>query len=105
MKREGYGLKEQSGQSVVEALVLFLVLIMMFMAIPWLGRLSDIGLQQANASRYAAFQLTRHDEGIDENDLKQRYFLGEDHQWKDRANNDLLTSDSIYLSRKLLAKP
>lgn len=98
MKSKRYGLKEQSGQSVVEALVLFLVLIMMFMAIPWLGRLSDIGLQQANASRFAAFQLTRHDEGIDENDLKQRYFLSKDHQWKDRANSDLLTSDSIYVS-------
>lgn len=98
MKHKGGGLKAQSGQSVVEALVLFLVLLVMFMAIPWLGRLSDIGLQQANASRYAAFQLTRHHEGIDENDLKHRYFLDEDHQWKDRANNDLITSDSIYLS-------
>lgn len=98
MKHKGGGLKAQSGQSVVEALVLFLVLLVMFMAIPWLGRLSDIGLQQANASRYAAFQLTRHDDGIDENDLKQRYFLAENNQWKDRANNDLIANDAIYLS-------
>lgn len=91
-------LKQQSGQAVVESLVLLLVLIAMFMAIPWLGRLSDIGLQQANASRFAAFQLTRHEAGIDENDLKQRYFLSKDHQWRDRANNDVITSENIYLS-------
>lgn len=90
-------LKQQSGQSVVEALVLFLALIVLFMAIPWLGRISDIGLQQANASRYAAFQLTRHEEGIDESDLKHRFFLSKDHQWKDRANNDVVKSDSIHI--------
>ena len=91
-------LREQSGQAVVESLVLLLVLIIMFMAIPWFGRLSDIALQQANASRFAAFQLTRHEAGVDENDLKQRYFLAKDHQWKDRANNDVITSENIYIS-------
>lgn len=98
MKLKYRQLKEQRGQAVVESLVLLLVLMAMFMAIPWLGRLSDIGLQQTNASRFAAFQLTRHEAGIDENDLKHRYFLNRDHQWKDRANNDVITSENIYIS-------
>ena len=79
-------LRRQSGQSVVEALVLLLVLILMFMAIPWLGRISDIGLQQSSASRYAAFQLTRDANTLIENDIKARFFLQPQHQWKDRTN-------------------
>lgn len=91
-------LKQQSGQSIVEALVLFLVLLMIFMAIPWLGRISDIGLQQMNASRYAAFQLTRHEDGIDEKDLKHRFFLDKTHQWKDRADQDVINDEAIYIT-------
>ena len=90
--------QHQSGQSVVEALVLMLVLIVMFTAIPWLGRVSDIGLQQANASRYAAFQLARHGEGVDERELKHRFFLGQQHQWKDRVNEDMIKNDSIHIT-------
>lgn len=91
-------LKKQSGQSIAETLVLLLVLIVFFMAIPWLGRISDIGLQQANASRYAAFQLTRHEEGIDEADLKHRFFLSGEHQWRDRASNHIIQNDSIHIT-------
>lgn len=91
-------LQQQSGQSIAEALVLLLVLLVLFTAIPWLGRISDIGLQQANASRYAAFQLTRHVEGLDEADLKHRFFLARGHQWKDRSNRNIIRNDGIHIS-------
>ena len=91
-------LRRQSGQSVVEALVLLLVLILMFMAIPWLGRISDIGLQQSSASRYAAFQLTRDANTLIENDIKARFFLQPEHQWKDRANKQITEREHIHVS-------
>lgn len=91
------GLQTQSGQSIAETLVLLLVLIVFFTAIPWFGRIADIGLQQANASRYAAFQLTRHEMGIDEADLKHRFFLSKAHQWRDRAHNQIIRNDDIYV--------
>ena len=100
-------LAAQSGQSIVESLVLLLVLIVFFSAIPWFGRISDIALQQMNASRYAAFQLTRHEEGIDEADLKHRFFLSKEHQWRDRAHNKIIQHDRIHVqldrSKKLAA--
>ncbi|MDO5667221.1 MAG: pilus assembly protein [Alcaligenaceae bacterium] len=91
-------LQQQSGQSIAEALVLLLALIVMFTAIPWLGRISDIALQQANASRYAAFQLTRHEDGVDESDLKYRFFLSREHQWKDRANSNIIPNEAIHIN-------
>lgn len=91
-------LNQQAGQSLVEALVLFLVLLVIFSAIPWLGRLSDIALQESQASRYAAFQLTRHEGGIDESDLKTRFFTAGGEQWKDRQQKNIVPEEVISLS-------
>ncbi|MDY3330893.1 MAG: TadE family protein [Pelistega sp.] len=91
-------MKHHQGQALVESLVIFLVLISLFVAIPWLGRLLDIRQQQDNASRYGAFQLTRQLDGIDEASIKDKFFLGDSHRWQDRQGKRMVTQDSVNLN-------
>ncbi|MHA3902670.1 hypothetical protein ACTPOE_03625 [Castellaniella sp. WN] len=46
---------QQGGQALVETLAVLIVLGSLWLGIAWLGRLQDIGLQLAHASRRAAF--------------------------------------------------
>lgn len=88
----------QRGQSLTEFLVLMLALLVFLMAIPWLGRLLDISLNQSNASAYAAFQHTRQLDTVNEDDIKQRFFLGSDKNWRDRQQKLLLDSDRVQIT-------
>ncbi len=90
MKRKG-----QSGQALAEGLVLMLVLILFFVAIGWLGRLLDMGLQASHASHYGAFQLGREIPDINKAELETRFLLGPEKNWRDRRGNLLLNSDAI----------
>lgn len=90
-------IKHYQGQAIIESLVLFLVFISLFIAIPWLGRLLDISYQQDNASRYGAFQLARQLEGIDEQALKSKFFLNEAHRWRDRKGEKIVTEENVQI--------
>lgn len=96
--------KYRRGQSLVEGLVLLLVLISFFIAIPWLGRLLDIGLQQTSASRYMAFQWTRRMVAPDDLEVKQKFFLAKEHNWRDRQQHKIVNANNITIrsDRQLL---
>lgn len=47
----------QKGQALTEALILLVLLAALFMAVTWLGKLQDIGLQLNHASRHNAFKI------------------------------------------------
>lgn len=49
---------EQSGQAVVEGLVVLGVLSSLWLGMTWLGRLQDVALQVGHASRHQAFALS-----------------------------------------------
>lgn len=85
------------GQALVEGMVLVLVLISFFIAIPWLGRLFDIGMQQMHASRYAAFQWSRQLQSPDEKKIKHKFLLSNEHQWRDRRHQRIVTAESINM--------
>ncbi len=87
----------RQAQAMAESLVLFLVLISLFIAIPWLGRLLDIRQQQDNASRYAAFQLTRQLDGIDEQAIKDKFFFDKAHRWQDRQGKNIIQEENVQL--------
>lgn len=90
-------LSYRHAQAIAESLVLFLVLLSLFIAIPWLGRLLDIRQQQDNASRYAAFQVTRQLDGIDEQAIKQKFFFDKTHRWQDRQGKKILQEENVQL--------
>lgn len=87
----------RKGQSLVESMVAFLGLIVLFLAIPWLGRLVDINLQAENASRYGAFSMSRRLDHLDEQAIKQKFFLSKEHHWKNRRQEDIVTAEQIKL--------
>lgn len=88
---------QRIGQALVESIVLMLVFISFFVAIPWLGRLIDIGIQQSNASRYAAFQWARQLTSPDKQQLKQQFFLSHQHNWRDRQQNKIVNASDISI--------
>lgn len=94
----------QQGQALVESLVLLLILISFFIAIPYLGRLIDISITQSNASRYGAFQLTRQLTGLNESYIKEKFFLKNDQQWRDRQNQKIVHEGNILLHVSRLEK-
>lgn len=98
LRHSSISLKQMAGQSLAETLVVMLAILIFFTAIPWLGRLLDIGLNQANASAYAAFQYTRQLDGVDEKDIKERFFLGVDKNWRDRRQELLMSSERVHIS-------
>lgn len=87
----------RKGQALVESLLVFIVLISFFIAIPWLGRLIDIGIQQENANRYTAFQWTRRMQQPDILQIKQQFFLSDANNWRDRFSQKIVSEDSIQI--------
>ncbi|NLY63552.1 MAG: pilus assembly protein [Alcaligenaceae bacterium] len=85
------------GQALAEGLVVMLVLLLLFAAIPWLGRLLDMALQSSNASSYGAFQLSRAIPDINKAELDSRFFIGPDKNWRDRKGKLLLQNKSIHV--------
>ncbi|TCT04098.1 pilus assembly protein [Paralcaligenes ureilyticus] len=87
----------QRGQAAIEALVVLLVLLSLWVGIAWLLRFQDIALQTQHASRYAAFSLSRHFELRPVDDIRRRYFSGPAHQWTDRGGLRLLDPAQVSL--------
>ncbi|HUH59001.1 MAG TPA: pilus assembly protein [Candidimonas sp.] len=84
----------QQGQAMVEGLVVLLALTALWSAISWLGRLQDIDLQAAHASRYAAFSSTRHPNMDAHRNMghiaRLHFFGGPAHQWTDAQGSRML---------------
>lgn len=87
----------QRGQAAIEALVVLLVLLSLWVGIAWLLRFQDIALQTQHASRYAVFSLSRHFELRPVDDIRRRYFSGPAHQWADRSGLKLLDPAQLSL--------
>jgi len=81
----------QAGQALVEALVVFTVLLSVWVAIAWLGRFQDIALQASHASRFAAFSEARG-ERLQTQMVRQSFFTTPSHRWTDRRGNLLFTA-------------
>ena len=81
------------GQALVEGLVVVAAMAALFVAIPWLGRLQDLALQAAHASRYAAFSLARDPDLRPAESIRRHYFFGSSHQWRSLAGQRLVAQD------------
>lgn len=82
----------QSGQALLEGAVALLVLLVFFVGCAWLARFQDIALQASHASRFAAFSLSRDLGYSPLETLRESYFSGPTHQWRDRRGDSLLSS-------------
>lgn len=80
----------QSGQALVEALVVLLGMLSLWVAVAWLARFQDMALQASHASRFSAFSLTRGGYPDLIGSVRRHYFSGPAHQWSDRRSRQLL---------------
>jgi hypothetical protein len=88
--------RAQGGQALVEAYVVLAVLASLWLAVAWLGRLQDLGLQLAHASRRVAFAHAH--QGLDVQALApgvDGYLQAEGHRWATRAGVWLLSSPGL----------
>lgn len=82
----------QKGQAIIEAMVLMLVLATLLVALMWLGRLQDIGLQLSHASRHNAFKFAY--QKIDVMSANDMASYIQNSFWKNRnASNLINTTD------------
>lgn len=82
----------QAGQALAEALVAFSALLLLWVAIAWLGRFQDIALQASHASRHLAFTEARG-APIEAEALGKHFFAGPAHRWADRRGRPLFGAD------------
>ncbi|CAM5400991.1 type IV pilus modification PilV family protein [Eoetvoesiella caeni] len=93
-RRAGMAAKRrQGGQALLEGLVAMLILLMLWVGITWLARFQDMALQTSHASRFAAFSLARDPGYASIGAIRQSYFSGPGHQWKDRRGRDILAAE------------
>lgn len=84
-------LSEQSGQAVIEGLLVAVVLGSLVAAVLWLGGLQDVGLQLQHASRRIAFGHAH--QGLDPDQLStgvDGYLASAGHGWRTRRGDDLV---------------
>lgn len=82
--------RRQSGQALLEGMVAMLVLLALWVGVAWLARFQDMALQASHASRFAAFSLARDPGYASIGAIRQSYFSGPGHQWKDRRGTEIL---------------
>lgn len=83
-------MNRQAGQALLEGMVAMLVLLALWVGVAWLARFQDMALQTSHASRFAAFSLARDPAHASLGAIRQSYFSGPAHQWKDRRGNEIL---------------
>lgn len=86
---------QQGGQALVETLVVLTVLGSLWLGIAWLGRLQDVGLQLAHASRRAAFAHAH--QGLSPAALGRAgdaYLDAPGHRWRTRQGQDFLGDEA-----------
>jgi hypothetical protein len=80
----------QGGQALVEGIAVLGVVLLLGLAIAWLGRFQDMALSAQNASRHAAFQQARAGTAMMSGSLSRHYFSGPAHQWADHRGRSVL---------------
>lgn len=86
-------MQRQSGQGLLEGLIVLLALLSVWVAIAWIARWQDMGLQASHASRFAAFSSTRHSGLLPIESIRTHFFSGPAHQWADRTGSQLLSPE------------
>jgi len=76
----------------LEGVVVILALLMVWVASAWLLRFQDMALQASHASRYAAFSLARHQDYRPAGVVRQSFFMGSGHQWRNRRGAEILSA-------------
>ncbi len=92
----------QGGQALVETLVVLTVLGSLWLSIAWLGRLQDVGLQLAHASRRAAFAHAH--QGLAPEALEpggDGYLGAPGHRWRNRRGLDFLAGEARLVVESL----
>lgn len=87
-------LYRQSGQAVVEGLVVLGVLSSLWLGVAWLGQLQDAALQMGHASRHQAFALSH--QGREPDELAIGHLPGQ--SWQTRRGEALLDVEVIQSS-------
>lgn len=83
-------LPQQSGQAVVELLLVTSALAVLWVAIPWLAHLQDMALSATHASRHAAFLASRGELTQPGMSTVEAFFSGGAHRWVDRRGESVL---------------
>ncbi len=80
------------GQAVVEALFALTMLSLLFVLVPMLGRLQDMGLQASFAARHLSFSLSRETPAIAalHEDVVQRFFEPEGYRFQAHGGGSML---------------
>lgn len=86
----------QKGQAIIESLILLLVLATIFLAIMWLGRLQDIGLQLNHASRHNAFKLAYQKMYLSADNSAVNYL--QTNKWLSRNGSSLINNASFSIN-------
>jgi hypothetical protein len=92
----------QGGQALVETLVVLTVLGSLWLSIAWLGRLQDVGLQLAHASRRAAFAHAH--QGLAPEALEpggDGYLGAPGHRWRNRRGLVFLAGEARLVVESL----
>lgn len=94
-------LYRQSGQAIVEGLVVLGVLSSLWLGVAWLGRLQDVALQVGHASRHQAFALSH--QGQEPDGLAIEPLPGQ--SWQTRRGEAFLDVEVMQSSFVLDARP
>ena len=84
----------QQGQALVEALVVALALVVLWVAVAWLAHYQDAALSATHASRFAAFTATRLDEEDEVAAATMPLFTGSPYRWNDRKGQSVIDFES-----------
>lgn len=84
----------QSGQAALEAMISALALVVLWVAIAWLGRIQDIALHANHAARFSAFMGSRDDTIPLADQVRTGFFSGSGNRWIDLRGE--LLQKSVY---------
>lgn len=84
------GMGSQRGQTLAEALVVCLALLMLWAGSTWLARLQNVALQAQHAAGFAAFAASRSWPVEAGESRTPHFFQGAAHDWRDLAGRRLL---------------
>lgn len=83
-------LSSQSGQALVELLVVASALAVLWVVMPWLAHLQDMALSATHASRHVAFLASRGESTQPGLSTVESFFSGGAHRWVDRRGESVL---------------
>jgi len=93
--------RAQQGQALVEGLLVLLVAGLLWLAIVQIAQLQDMAIQAQHASRVAAFAAAHDTLAADTTAVRQTYFAGAAHRWRDSAGRRMLPDPATQASLRL----